>query len=713
MTRDISPTPGHAPAPAHVPAPVSGGARYAGLDGLRAIAVALVVAYHLFPAWWLPQGFIGVDVFFVISGFLITSLLLNEAAASEAAGRGRRISLVGFWRRRARRLLPALVTLIVVCGLWVWTIGGDVLVGFGRQVLGALTFSFNWISISAGSGYFDAGTPELFRNLWSLAVEEQFYVLWPLLFPLLLLIPSRIVRAGVAVVAAAGSALWMAVLVSGAAGDGAVAGTGAGVTRAYFGTDSHGFGILLGVALAFALGQALRAPTAWMLRAGVRRGVTAFGALAVVGIVAVATVPPAPDTATFPGALLVACLLTVVAITAGAWPGSVLGRALDLAPLRFVGQRSYGIYLWHWPVLVLLMAGLSIAPGTEVPLAVGLWALAITLLAAPLSYRFIETPVRRGGFRASFAALRARLSGAPAGRFAALAGVTAFVIAAGATTSAIAIAPEVTSGATAVEAGQQALDAADAPSASPSPTGPRVEPPLAVQTGDEPVPGPRPTPVTGDQVSAIGDSVMLASAPGLMERLPGIQIDASVSRSLNAGVGIAEAQAAAGQLRPYVVIALGTNGPISAEALARLEQAIGPDRHLVLVNAFAPRDWIAGVNAELATFDAAEANVVVADWAGAAAAHQDLLAGDRIHPGPTGGRLFAETVATAVQGVENARAQAAFDRSIRVSALASRLVDGDDDREDGGDADSGADAGADTDAGPGGDRGVSADLPER
>ncbi|WP_100814416.1 acyltransferase family protein [Microbacterium lacus] len=689
MTRDIPTAPASAPAldrpvaPALpvVSAPVSG--RYAGLDGLRAIAVALVVAYHLFPAWWLPQGFIGVDVFFVISGFLITSLLLHEASTSEAAsseavGRGRRISLVGFWRRRARRLLPALVTLIVVCGLWAWTIGGDVLVGFGRQVLGALTFSFNWISISAGSGYFDAGTPELFRNLWSLAVEEQFYVLWPLLFPLLLLIPSRIVRAGVAVVAAAGSALWMAVLVSNAL---AGASGGVGVTRAYFGTDSHGFGILLGVALAFVAGQALRTPTAWMLRAGVRRGVTALGALAVAGIVAIATVPPAPDTATFPGALLVACLLTVVAITAGAWPGSVLGRALDLPPLRFVGQRSYGIYLWHWPVLVLLMAGLSIAPGTEVPLAVGLWALAITLFAAIVSYRFIETPIRRNGFRASFAALRARLSGAPAGRFAALAAVTAFVFAAGATTSAIAIAPEVTSGATAVEAGQQALDSADAPSQSRSPSpssssGPRVEPPLAVQTGDEPVPGPRPTPVTGDQVSAIGDSVMLASAPGLMERLPGIQIDASVSRSLNAGVGIAEAQAAAGQLRPYVVIALGTNGPISAEALARLEQAIGPDRHLVLVNAFAPRDWIAGVNAELATFDAAQANVVVADWAGAAAAHQDLLAGDRIHPGPTGGRLFAETVATAVQGVEDARAQAAFDKSVRASALATRLVDG-------------------------------------
>ena len=654
--------------------PVS--ARYAGLDGLRAIAVGLVVAYHLFPAWWLPQGFIGVDVFFVISGFLITSLMLRESAASEAAGRGRRVSLVGFWQRRARRLLPALVMLIVVCGTWAWAVGGDVLVGLGRQVLGALTFSFNWISISAGVGYFDSGTPELFRNLWSLAVEEQFYVLWPLLFPLLLLIPSRLARAGTAVVAAAGSAIWMAVLVSGATAAGSIGGAAADVTRAYFGTDSHGFGILLGVALAFAAGRALHSPTAWMLRPGVRHAVTIAGVIAVAGIVAVAMLPAAPDTATFPGALLAACLLTVVAIAAGAWPGSVLGRALDVAPVRWVGARSYGIYLWHWPVLVLLMASAAVAPGAEPTVSIGLWALLITLVAATLSFRFVETPIRRLGFRASLTALRARLSGPPASRFAALGAMAALVVAVGATTSAIAIAPQTTSGADAVRAGQQALDGVST-SPSPTPTAPEVSPPLAVPSGDEPVPGPRPATVTGDQVSAIGDSVMLASAPGLMERLPGIQIDAAVSRSMNAGVGIVEAQAAAGQLRPYVVVALGTNGPISAEALARLEQAVGPDRQLVLVNAFAPRDWIAGVNAELAAFDAAQPDVVVADWAGTATAHQDLLAGDRIHPGPTGGRLFAETVATAVQGVENARAQAAFDRSVRASALASRLIDGD------------------------------------
>ena len=170
--------------------------RYAGLDGLRAIAVALVVIYHLFPGWMLHSGFIGVDMFFVISGFLITSLLLRD-----------RTDLVDFWRRRARRLLPALVVLVTVAATWAWAIGGDVLVRLGPQVLGAATFSYNWVSIAGGTDYFSADTPELFRNLWSLAVEEQFYWVWPLLLPLLLLVRRRWLRACIALTAAVASAL--------------------------------------------------------------------------------------------------------------------------------------------------------------------------------------------------------------------------------------------------------------------------------------------------------------------------------------------------------------------------------------------------------------------------------------------------------------------------------------------------------------------------
>ena len=158
--------------------------RYAGLDGMRAVAVALVVVYHLFPPAF-SGGFIGVDVFFVISGFLITSLLLREKATTG------RISLGKFWQRRARRLLPAVTVMIAVCATAALFVGGDVLVRMGAQVLGALTFTYNWVSIGAGASYFAADTPELFRNLWSLGIEEQFYVLWPLLLMLLLLLRSR------------------------------------------------------------------------------------------------------------------------------------------------------------------------------------------------------------------------------------------------------------------------------------------------------------------------------------------------------------------------------------------------------------------------------------------------------------------------------------------------------------------------------------------
>uniref|UniRef100_UPI00197C3ED3 acyltransferase family protein n=1 Tax=Microbacterium sp. CPCC 204701 TaxID=2493084 RepID=UPI00197C3ED3 len=293
-------------------------ARLHGLDGLRAIAVTLVVVYHLFPPALLPGGFIGVDVFFVISGFLITSLLLRE---HDATGR---IRLGRFWVRRARRLLPALVAVVAVCSTLAWVVGGDVLVRLGAQIAGVATFSYNWLSIAGGGGYFAAATPELFRNFWSLAVEEQFYVLWPLVLPLVLFLPRAWLRIAVAMVFAAASAIWM----------GAVISRGDDLTRAYFGTDTHAFGLLLGVALAFLLAPLFTRPAAadvpamvhvpggidlapgwhivlppsaprpeatrprWVDTPTARHVTGAAGVLAVIWIAALASLRPADDTAT-------------------------------------------------------------------------------------------------------------------------------------------------------------------------------------------------------------------------------------------------------------------------------------------------------------------------------------------------------------------------------------------------------------------------------
>jgi len=600
------------PSSPHIP-------RYAGLDGLRAIAVGLVLIYHLFPGAGLPSGFVGVDVFFVVSGFLITSLLLRPTRHAL------RHRLVDFWRRRARRLLPALALMLTVCATAAWLIGGDVLVGIGRQLLGAATFSYNWVALAGGSDYFTATEPELFRSVWSLAVEEQFYLLWPLLLPVLLMtLRKRWLLASFALVAAAASAWWMSVLVGSDA-----------VTRAYFGTDSHAFGVLLGIALAFALRN--MPEKEWMLRAPARVGGAALGMLGIALIVTAAVHPDPAAGSAFPGALLLASVGTLLAIVAGVLPGSWFGRAIDVRPLRWIGDRSYGIYLWHWPVLVLIAAasGLGVSVSVdEVPVRAGALALALSLVAAAASYRFIETPLRRYGFRRSLRAVRLRLARGPRSRLAMLSAVLAGVLALGGTTAAVASAPPMTTSEMTIRAGQRAMDAA----------------------ARRPKPAPTPAAITGDEITAVGDSVMLASAPALYEKLPGIDVDAAVSRSIWAGPKIIGALVSSGRLREHVVVALGTNGPVDAGVLQKMADAVGRDRDLVLVNAYAPRDWIPGVNSELTAFADARSGVVVADWSGAIAPHEDLLAGDRIHPGMAGGRIFADVVEHGIRASEIERA---------------------------------------------------------
>ena len=612
--------------------------RFAGLDGLRAVAVILVLAYHLFPSSPIRSGFVGVDVFFVISGFLITSLLLRPSRLGRL-GSPRR--LIDFWRRRARRLLPALAVVITVCATAAWMLGGDVLVGVGRQVLGAATFSYNWLAVADGSDYFAATAPELFRNVWSLAVEEQFYVLWPLLLPLVLLIPGRWTRTALMLVAAGGSVWWMAVLV--AQGD---------VTRAYFGTDSHAFGLLLGIALALAT---MNMPErAWTLRRGAQVGSLLLG---FIGLSAVLVAALSPEDASITGVLVLASLGTALTIFAGNWPGSWLGRGLDVAPLRWIGERSYGIYLWHWPVLVLaLVATQGTGPEAGVPLGTGAVALVVSVGAAALSYRFVEQPLRRYGFRRTARAVRSRIVGRPMARLAGVSALVVGAVAVGGTAAAIVTAPPITSAEAAIAAGEQAMK--DAAKAAPDPSDEEPEP---IDVPD------------GAEITAVGDSVMLASAPSLYTQFPGITVDAEVSRSIWAGPDILGDLASRGELRENVVVALGTNGPVDWGVLEEMSQVAGKDRNLILVNAHAPRDWIPGVNADLDAFADSHRSVWVADWSGAIAPHTELLAGDDIHPGEAGGEVFADSVETALERVEKDRIRAEKDFERAPSGRAPRV----------------------------------------
>lgn len=595
--------------------------RLPGLDGLRALAIVFVLAYHLFPGL-APGGFIGVDVFFVVSGYLITALLVAEHRA-----RGR-IALRSFWARRARRLLPALVVVVGLSSAVAALIGGDILVGIAWQLAGVLTFSSNWWSIAQGASYLDQTSPDLFRHAWSLAVEEQFYVLWPLVIILVLLLPARWLRVTVPLALAAGSAVAMVVL----AGDPAIDPAPASV--AYLSTLTHGFGLLLGAGVALGM-EPLRERTS---ASRIARWSADLGALlATSGLVTLAWVLSIDGAATYRGGLVAATLLTAVVIVCLAHPAGRAGRLADAPLARWVGERSYGLYLWHWPVLMLLAAALpQIDRVGEQSWMLGLAALAISVVLAALSYRFVEQPIRR---RTVQRALLGHLEWSRVRRVALGVGITAALAGLIAGSSvAVVRAPAQSQAEAFIAAGEAALAA------------PRPAVPVRTAPSERDAVDTRVVAVaSGDQIIAIGDSVMLAAAPQLQSQFPGIAIDAVVSRQMRQATEIVRALENAGQLRPILIVGLGTNGSIDVATLHEVRGILGSERQLILVSAQAPRGWIAGVNANLEAFADDYRNVVIADWRTAIAPQLNVLARDQIHPGPAGGRIYAGAVAAALQ----------------------------------------------------------------
>jgi peptidoglycan/LPS O-acetylase OafA/YrhL len=371
-----------------MPKPVRSGQRYMpGLDGLRALAVLAVIAYHL-DLGWAPGGLLGVGVFFTLSGYLITDLLLSQW---ETTGRMR---LAEFWLRRARRLLPALFVMLAVVTAWVTLLDKSELPAIRGAVASAAGYVSNWWLIAAHSSYFAQFAPPMpLGHLWSLAVEEQFYLIWPWL----LLLGLRWVRGrpwgftwllvGVLLLAAI-SAVAMAVVYR----------PGYDPTRAYDGTDTRAFGVLIGAALAIVwpsrlLGTAVAESTRWILD-----GIGVAG-LAVIFVLIWRTGEYSPFL--YRGGMVLLSVATALVVASAASPASLVGRALGWRPLRWVGVRSYGIYLWHFPIIVLTTP----ANGQE-SLVRGLVQVAAAVGVAALSWRFVEEPVRRGALGRWWAGVR-------------------------------------------------------------------------------------------------------------------------------------------------------------------------------------------------------------------------------------------------------------------------------------------------------------------
>lgn len=640
-----------------------------GLDGLRAFAVMAVVLYHL-NIDWAPGGLLGVGIFFVLSGYLITDILASQWE------RHHRFDLIDFWMRRARRLLPAMFAMVILVVLWCLVVDHSRLPALVGDVPAALLYVSNWWFIFHKVSYFESfGPASPLGHLWSLAVEEQFYLIWPLLLALgLKFLPKRINLAGWILSLAAISALLMAVLYE----------PGSDPSRVYYGTDTRIFALLIGASLAIVWPSAkLKARVSNQARTVL--DVVGVGTLFLLGWMIWHTNEYQPFL--YRGGMVLIAIITALLIAVLAHPASRLAIVLGCKPLRWLGKRSYGLYLWHFPVITLSTSQVST---TEPSIIKSMIQVGVSLLLAELSWRYVEQPIRHQGFRSL--RLRYRLQHMTSrGWLHGAVIVVVFVLASTAISHLITTDKEET--AVAQNAVNQAQVITPAPknvsshsaTTDPTPTessksGTSTDQPTAdpeattehspeskqpttetsktgteekksTSTHQEPAKTPEIDTISGKGISAIGDSVMLDVAPYLSEAMPGIVIDGKIGRQLTEASGVVQQLSRNGQLGHKVILELGTNGSFTKEQLDDLLADLKSDsvKKIIVVNTRVPRPWESMVNQALSDAAAEDSRITIIDWYSASAGQDSYFAPDGVHLNPSGARAYAALVVKALK----------------------------------------------------------------
>jgi peptidoglycan/LPS O-acetylase OafA/YrhL len=553
----------------------------AGLDGLRALAVTGVFLYHANVSW-MPGGFLGVDLFFVLSGYLITSLLLHEFAARGA------IDLVAFWGRRARRLFPAVAVVILFALLATLTIARDDLGRTRADALSALVYLTNWHEIIASHSYFNQfGRPSLLQHLWSLAVEEQFYLFWPLLLLLGLrrLHPRTVISLTALLAVASCALMWILYNPNG------------DPSAVYYGTDTRAFTLLIGALLAFAWPSAQTALRRWKHSS---TAVDAVGVVALLGVLALFVRVQDFDPWLYRGGFLLMAVVGAVLVAAASEPDTRLGRVLGWSPLRWLGARSYGIYLWHWPIMQLTRPQIDV-PLNGVPLI--LLQGAATLAAAALSYRYVEMPVRSGEAEKR---LRAFLDGhTPHQRLAWVTGTAAALM----TFAGLGF-------------GLPAPVAAAAFKSTATPAA------LQILPSARPGPGPGP---------------LLPSLPGSPPS--GAPSSGAPPTALATSARLAQYRAA-GRLPDTVIVQIGDNGAVWYADMQHLRRVLKGVQHVVLVNVRIARSWQNEVNSELKSYARTWPQAVLANWY--THSSQAMLT-DGVHPSIAARAVYSRVVVDALK----------------------------------------------------------------
>lgn len=567
------------------------------IDGLRALAVVAVVLYHL-GIDWIPGGFLGVDLFFVISGYVITRLILDSIESANG------LDLKEFYAARVRRLLPGLVILIIVTSVFIAFFAPDAIRRFITDVPFVLTGTNNWQLVAVNQDYFQAiGRPPLLQHTWSLAVEFQFYLIWPII---LLFIwrrfGKRVVRRVALVIATfSGTALFLFSLQA----DNATAGR---ISHIYFGTDTHSLGLFLGSALAVSWIPRNLSPKISQRAQDFIDGIGVFG---FIGLLCILLFIDQSNTALYQIAFPLAGLFGCATIISIVHPASRFSPILSNRLFLWIGQRSYGIYLWHWVVFQITRPGADLTGNL---LALNVARVLVVLALADISLRAIEIPIRKGIVQNWFRGMKYRTKIMQKRQRIFVSSVMAFIVLM--TGSSVALAWQ----------RDQSIIVEIKP---------ELELPDTVISENQ----------TGLWVT--GDSVIL----GIRNKLA-MQEDIAL---INARVGrqIGELITAIEEDKPRVgsspiVLNVGNNNAVSREDMVKLMELLKDQPKVVVVNTSVPRTWRDGNNKIISEVVSGYPNAALVNWAEIAENHPEFFAPDGVHLIEAGSDVYVAAILEAL-----------------------------------------------------------------
>ena len=572
------------------------------VDGLRAVAVIAVLLYHL-GIDWIPGGFLGVDLFFVISGYVITGLILDSIARSGT------LDLRAFYLSRIRRLVPALVAMLVFTTLFIGVYAPDTVRRFIADIPYVLTGSMNWALVSRQQDYFEAiGRPPLLQHTWSLAVEAQFYLIWPLvlLFILRYFGKKNIPFAALAIAIASGITLFAYSI--------RIDTQESVISHVYFGTDTHSIGLFLGSALA----------VSWqpqnLTREITKRAqdfVDLIGVVGLLGLLSTFLFINESDPTLYRIAFPISALFGCATLISVVHPASRFAPILSTRPLIWIGERSYGIYLWHWIVFQLTRPSIDLV-GDD-------WALyalrvLIVFALADISLRYIEIPVRRGYFELWFRGMKYRTRAVRVRQQLSTIAAIAVTIAA---TSLVSI---------------NAMEKADRIAAQ--------EKAAAQSNSDEPD-----QVITASESPGLwvtGDSVILGIRNVLAQYERIELINARVGRQINELIEVARTDQQFVGKSP-VVLNLGNNNRLVEADVIALMEIVKNQPKIIVVNTAVPRSWKESNNQLITKVVSQYPNTTIVDWSKISENHPEYFATDGVHLNPPGVNAYVSAIREVLQ----------------------------------------------------------------